>query len=182
MKKLILSIVVLVLAITLTSCGDNKKTDDAKTNAEQEVTSEKEVEVKMEKEGDLYVATVETVSMKDGKKVKETQKIKGTEEEVKAEIDKRYGEGMDEETDVEHGDGKKVEVKMEANEDGTAKATVTTTTTKDGKSTSEDQVFEGTMEEVKAKVEAMKDVDAKVDVEEKKIVIEKKIETAEEDY
>ena len=154
---------------------------DAKFISDGKEVSEKEVKVNMEKEGDLYVATVETMTMKDGKKVKEVQKIKGTEEEVKAEIQKRYGAGLHKEGEA-IGHGKQVEVKMEAGEDGNTKAIVTTTTTKDGKATTEEKIFEGTMEEVKAKVEAMKDVDAKVDIKKKKIMIEKKIETAKEKY
>jgi len=58
---------------------------------------------------------------------------------------------------------------MEANEDGTAKAVVTTTTTENGKTMTDEKVIEGTMEEVKAKVESLKDVDAEVRVKKKVI-------------
>ncbi|NOY47093.1 MAG: sodium-translocating pyrophosphatase [Chlorobi bacterium] len=53
---------------------------------------------------------------------------------------------------------KEVKVNMESNEDGTVKATVTTVTTKDGETSTEDKVFEGTEAEVKAQLEALKDV------------------------
>ena len=71
-----------------------------------------------------------------------------------------------------HEAGKEVQVKMEANEDGTAKATVTTTTTENGESVVDEQIIEGTIEEVKAKVEALKDVDAEVKVMKEKVIKE----------
>ena len=72
-----------------------------------------------------------------------------------------------------------VKVNIEKNDDGTAKATVTTTTTKDGKTTTEDKVYEGTLEEVKAKLDALEDVGQKV--EGKKKMIKKVIEEVEEE-
>ena len=47
---------------------------------------------------------------------------------------------------------KDVQVKMTKQEDGTFKAIVTTSVTKDGKTTQTEQVFTGTEEEVKAQV------------------------------
>ena len=54
-------------------------------------------------------------------------------------------------------------VKMDANDDGTAKAVVTTTMTENGKETSTEQVFEGTEAEVKTQIKALKDVDVKIE-------------------
>ncbi|MFK2819454.1 sodium-translocating pyrophosphatase [Flavobacteriaceae sp. LMIT009] len=73
---------------------------------------------------------------------------------------------------------KEVSVKMEKNDDDTVKAIVTTTTTENGETTTEDKVFEGTEEEVKAKLDALKEVE--VEVEGKKKVVKKVIEEVEE--
>jgi K(+)-stimulated pyrophosphate-energized sodium pump len=73
---------------------------------------------------------------------------------------------------------KEVKVEMNANEDGTYKAMVTTTTTEKGEAVSNVQVFEGTEAEVKAKVEALKDVE--VNVEGAEIKVKKVIEEVEE--
>ncbi len=70
---------------------------------------------------------------------------------------------------------KEVKVDMQKNDDGTVKATVTTTTTKDGETTTEDQIFEGTEEEVKAKIDALSEVEVKG-----KKVVKKVIEEVEE--
>ncbi|PHS67624.1 MAG: sodium-translocating pyrophosphatase [Flavobacterium sp.] len=58
---------------------------------------------------------------------------------------------------------KQVNVIMEVNDDGMAKATITTITTKNGETTKTEQVFEGTEAEVKAQVEALKNVDVKIE-------------------
>jgi len=71
-----------------------------------------------------------------------------------------------------------VKVNLEKKDDGTAKATVTTTTTKDGETTTEDKVYEGTLEEVKAQLDALEDVDVKV--KGKKKIIKKIVEEVEE--
>ncbi len=69
---------------------------------------------------------------------------------------------------------KEVKVEMNKNEDGSVKATVTTTINDGGESTTEVQIIEGTEEEVKTKLEALKSVEVKV--EGKKIEVEKIIE------
>jgi K(+)-stimulated pyrophosphate-energized sodium pump len=69
---------------------------------------------------------------------------------------------------------KEVKVEMDKNEDGSVKATVTTTTTDSGESTTEIQIIEGSEDEVKAKLEALKDVEVKV--EDKKTAVEEVIE------
>ncbi|WP_457609949.1 sodium-translocating pyrophosphatase [Lutibacter sp.] len=61
---------------------------------------------------------------------------------------------------------KQVEVAMNTNDDGTVKATVITTITENGKTSTEEKVFEGTENEVKAQLEAMKGVNATVIKEE----------------
>ncbi|MEJ2113447.1 MAG: sodium/proton-translocating pyrophosphatase, partial [Flavobacteriaceae bacterium] len=58
---------------------------------------------------------------------------------------------------------KEIKVELTSNDDKTAKAVVTTTTTKNGETSTDYQVIEGNMEEVKAKLEALKGVDVKVD-------------------
>lgn len=72
---------------------------------------------------------------------------------------------------------KEIKVDMSSNEDDTFKAIVTTTTTENGEVKTEQQVFEGTEAEVKAKVEAMKG--AEVKVEGSKIEVKKVIEEVE---
>jgi len=64
---------------------------------------------------------------------------------------------------------KEISVEQEKNADGTVKAVVTTTTTKDGEVTTVDKVFEGTEEEVKSQIEALEDADIKIEGK-KKIV------------
>ena len=73
---------------------------------------------------------------------------------------------------------KEVKVNMTKNDDGTVKAVVTTTTTENGEAVVKDEIFEGTKEEVEAKLEALKDVEVKL--EKGKKVIEKVIEEVEE--
>ena len=58
------------------------------------------------------------------------------------------------------------------------KAIVTTSITKDGETTTEDIIFEGTEAEVKAKLDALKDVKVKTEGEKK--MIKKVIEEVEE--
>jgi K(+)-stimulated pyrophosphate-energized sodium pump len=67
---------------------------------------------------------------------------------------------------------KTVEVKMIKNDDGTVKATVSTTTTQDGKEVLTERVFEGEEADVKAKIEAL----TKTDEGEGKKVVKKVIE------
>lgn len=57
---------------------------------------------------------------------------------------------------------KEVQVIMNTNEDGSLKAVVTTTTTENGTATTEEKVFEGTEEEVKAEIKNLKDVKVEV--------------------
>ena len=57
---------------------------------------------------------------------------------------------------------KEVQVIMSTNEDGSTKAVVTTTTSEDGIATTEEKVFEGTEEEVKAEIQNLKDVKVEV--------------------
>ena len=83
------------------------------------------------------------------------------------------GSTVAEETSI----SKEVKVEMNENEDGTYKAMVTTTTTQNGEAVSDVQVFEGTEAEVKAQVEALKDVEVKV--EEGKVEVKKVIEEVE---
>ena len=73
---------------------------------------------------------------------------------------------------------KEVKVEMNQNEDGTFKAIVTTTTSENEETKTDYQVIEGTEAEVKAKVEALKDVEVKV--EEGKKAIKKEIEEVKE--
>jgi len=68
--------------------------------------------------------------------------------------------------------GKEVRVEMNAEDTNNAKAVVTTTTTKNGIAQVNEQVIEGTVEDVKAEVEALKDVDAEVNITKEKIIKE----------
>jgi K(+)-stimulated pyrophosphate-energized sodium pump len=85
-----------------------------------------------------------------------------------------YAEKASDKTEI----SKEVKVEMNANEDGTYKAIVTTTTTENGEAKTDYQVFEGTEAEVKAQVEALKDVEVNVEGEE--IKVKKVIEEVEE--
>lgn len=64
---------------------------------------------------------------------------------------------------------KTVKVEIEKNDDGTAKALVTSETTEDGKTVVKEEVFEGTMDEVKAKLEAY-EKGVNVEVVEEKVI------------
>ncbi|MDP3946603.1 MAG: sodium-translocating pyrophosphatase [Lutibacter sp.] len=63
---------------------------------------------------------------------------------------------------VSHEISKEVQVMMTTNEDGSVKATVTTTTTDNGTVTTDEKVFEGTEEEVKAEIQNLKNVKVEV--------------------
>jgi K(+)-stimulated pyrophosphate-energized sodium pump len=67
---------------------------------------------------------------------------------------------------------KEVRVSMEENTDGRVKAIVTTTVTENGKESTSEQIFEGTEEEVKAKIEAFNKTSEGVDVQIKKVIKE----------
>ncbi|MCJ7467367.1 MAG: sodium-translocating pyrophosphatase [Maribacter sp.] len=67
---------------------------------------------------------------------------------------------------------KGVKVTMEENTDDMVKATVTTTVTENGKESTSEQIFEGTEEEVKAKIEAFNETSEGVQVEIKKVIKE----------
>ena len=130
----------------------------------------KEIKINMTTEGDLTVATIETVSMVDGKKVREIQKIKGTEAEVKTKLAEfKSSDGLHKEHEGTDTMNKEVKVEMEEGEDGNVKAIVTTTTTENGESSTTDEIFEGTIEEIKARLEALEDVEVKM---EKKVIKE----------
>lgn len=57
---------------------------------------------------------------------------------------------------------KEVQVELINNADGTVKGVVTTTTTENGTATTDEKVFEGTAEEVKAEIQNLKDVKVEV--------------------
>ncbi|MBT8306949.1 MAG: sodium-translocating pyrophosphatase [Maribacter sp.] len=67
---------------------------------------------------------------------------------------------------------KEVRVEMKKNEDGTVNATVTTTTTENGEESVKEEVFSGTEEEVRAKVEAYKGDASDVNIKVKKVIEE----------
>ena len=60
---------------------------------------------------------------------------------------------------------KQVEVNMTTGDNDESKAVVTITTTQNGETTVEEKIIEGSMEEVKAKIEDIKDVDVNIDVD-----------------
>lgn len=67
---------------------------------------------------------------------------------------------------------KRVEVKMTAAEGDDAKAVITTTTTENGEAVVKEEIIEGTIEEVKAKVNALENANAKAKDGSKEITIE----------
>ncbi|SFS58684.1 sodium-translocating pyrophosphatase [Lutibacter maritimus] len=69
---------------------------------------------------------------------------------------------------------KAVNVEMKTNEDGTVTATVITETTENGETVIEEKVFTGTETEVRAQIDALKNVEAKTDA--KKIIVKEVIE------
>jgi len=129
---------------------------------------EKQIRVEMEEEDGLTVATVTTTTTKDGKTSNEVKKFKGTEAEVKAKIDELKSTDLHLAHANVDGAKKEVMVNMEKKDDGTAKAIVATTTTENGEAVTNEEVFEGTMEEVKAKVDAYnkKSSDSKIIIKE----------------
>jgi len=68
----------------------------------------------------------------------------------------------------EHAATKIVKMNIDKNDDGTAKATVTTTTTENGKEVTKDEIFEGTLEEVKKKLNAFESKIGEIHVDIKK--------------
>ena len=71
---------------------------------------------------------------------------------------------------------KEVTVMMDFNDDDTVRATVTTTTLKDGEEMIDEKVYNGTMEEVEAKIDAMVEKDMAGSKVKVKKVIEKEVE------
>ena len=110
------------------------------------LTANKDVNVWIDKDGNKHVLEGKTAMFKD-----EAEKIDGANEVTK-----------------------EVKVDMEKNEDGTVKAIVTTSTSVNGEEvTVDEQVFEGTEEEVKAKINALENVE--VNAEDGKKIIKKVI-------
>jgi K(+)-stimulated pyrophosphate-energized sodium pump len=138
----------------------------------------KEIIINLTTEGDLTVATIETMSMVDGKEVKEIQKIKGTETQVRAKLAKfESSKGLHKEHEGTDSMNKEVKVEMEEGEDGNVKAIVTTTKTENGESSTTEEIFEGTMEEVKANLKTLEDVEVKIEKKVIKEVVEEVEET-----
>jgi len=138
-----------------------------------QVEVSKQIKVEMSAgEGDMVVAKVTTTTSENGEEMINEQLISGTEAEVKAEIDKLKDDGLHIEHNIVNGEemGKEVKVEMTKNDDGSVKAVVTTTTTENGEAVTKDEIFQGTEAEVKAKLDALKDVNVKV--EGKKVVKE----------
>ena len=138
-----------------------------------QVEVSKQIKVEMSAgEGDMVVAKVTTTTSENGEEMINEQLISGTEAEVKVEIDKLKDDGLHIEHNIVNGKemGKEVKVEMTKNDDGSVKAVVTTTTTENGEAVTKDEIFEGTEAEVKAKLDALKDVNVKV--EGKKVVKE----------
>ena len=150
----LMSVVALVIAPSIALSAE-----EASAYADAAVSQEKEIRVEMQKNDDGTArATVYTTKTVDGDKFQNSRVYKGTEEEVMAEVEKYQAAASE---NMKFGDEakKEVKVKMEANEDGTVKATVTTTTMKDGKEEVSEKVMEGTEEEVRQQLDAMKEED-----------------------
>ena len=104
-------------------------------------------------------------------------------ENIQVWVDENGEEHIIEGEDVMFKDGakemeKEVKVNVQNNDDGTAKAVVTIITTENGEKVTKEEVFEGTMEEVEAKLEAYKSKEGNVKIKTKKII--KEIEEVEE--
>ena len=152
----LMSVVALVIAPSIVIPAENVDTYAAEAMMKE---AKKEISVNMEQGDDgMATATITTTTMKNGEEMTDEQVIKGTTEEVKAEVDKiREGINIDAGKSADHEARKEVQVKMEANEDGTVTATITTTMMKDGKKEVTEKVIEGTEEEVKEQIEAMRE-------------------------
>ncbi|NNK70829.1 MAG: sodium-translocating pyrophosphatase [Flavobacteriaceae bacterium] len=163
----LMSVVALVIAPSIALSADS-----AQAYAEE---ISKEVQVNMESNEDGTVkAVITTTTTENGEESTDEKVIEGTEAEVKAQMEDLKSEGIH----VEHGDGemmtegKEIKVEMESNEDGTVKATVTTTMMKDGEETSTTEVIEGNEAEVKSKIEALKGEEGKMTKTMKKVIKE----------
>jgi len=172
----LMSVVALVIAPSIALSSEATSTYAGERMVEE---AKKEVRVQMEKGDDgMSTATITTTTMKDGEENTSEQVIKGTEEEVKAEIEKIQSEAEDMGAMHEGHEAKKeVKVDMEANEDGSVKATVTTTMMKDGKKEVTKKVIEGTEDEVLKQIEEMNkaegtDIKAKIVKKVEKVVEE----------
>ncbi len=172
----LMSVVALVIAPSIAITADSASAYAQET---QEVS--KEISVNMEANEDGTVkAVVTTTSNEDGDETADEMTIEGTEEEVRAKI----AQLTEDKNDMKFGDegvakeGKEIKVEMEKNEDGTVKATVTTTETVDGESKTTEKIIEGTEEEVKSKIEAMSEGDGTKKM--KKVVKEIKEEVEED--
>ncbi|MDH3697818.1 MAG: sodium-translocating pyrophosphatase [Flavobacteriaceae bacterium] len=150
----LMSVVALVIAPSIAMSSEATSNYAADKMVEE---AKKEVRVQMEKGDDgMATATITTTTMEDGMENTSEKVIKGTEEEVKAEIEKIQA-GAEEMAELHEGHQakKEVQVNMEVIEDGTVKATVTTTMMKDGKEEVTKKVIEGTQEEVLKQIEEM---------------------------
>ena len=150
----LMSVVALVIAPSIAMSSEATSNYAADKMVEE---AKKEVRVQMEKGDDgMATATITTTTMEDGMENTSEKVIKGTEEEVKAEIEKIQA-GAEEMAELHEGHQakKEVQVNMEVIEDGTVKATVTTTMMKDGKEEVTKKVIEGTEEEVLKQIEEM---------------------------
>ena len=156
----------------LTTDGDLDKTKSytgAKFISEHATKKIVKVDIKKNDDGTAK-ATITTTTTENGKEVTKDEVIEGTLEEVKAKINTFETQAgklhvdikKDGEFTSEKNIDKKVRVKMIKNEDGKAKATITTTTTKNGKEVTDEEVIEGTLEEVKAKLKDIEGVEIKV--------------------
>ncbi|RIA10717.1 K(+)-stimulated pyrophosphate-energized sodium pump [Flavobacteriaceae bacterium MAR_2010_72] len=116
-------------------------------------------------------------STEEGLAITEDVKVWIDEDGVKHEIKEGGEMHFSEEGHGEHLQ-KEIKVEMTNNEDGTVKAVVTTTTTENGEAVTKEDSFEGTKEEVEAKLKALKDAEVKVETNSK--VVKKVIKEVEE--
>ena len=163
----LMSVVALVIAPSIAISSDSVQAYAGEIS--------KEVMVNMESNDDGSVkAVITTTTTENGEETTDEKVIQGTEEEVKAQMEELKSDGIH----IEHGDGemtkggKEIKVEMEKNDDGTVKATVTTTTMENGEESTTTEIIEGSEEEVKAKIEAMKDTEGKMGKTVKKVIKE----------
>jgi superoxide dismutase, Cu-Zn family len=115
MKTRILSLS-LLFCFTFVSCNNTAK---------KEAKEEKTISVKMERNEDMTVATVTTITKKDGKESEEVQTFEGSYEEVKAKVDLLTQNSQA--ATVEKKRVKKVQFELNPKSDSTAQGKVTLT-------------------------------------------------------
>ncbi|NNK59911.1 MAG: sodium-translocating pyrophosphatase [Flavobacteriaceae bacterium] len=174
----LMSVVALVIAPSIALSSDAV---EGYASASETTEMSKEVKVNMMNNDDGTVtAMVTTVMNENGEESTDEKKFTGTEAEVKAEIAKLKEDDIH--VELDEGDmktkGKEIKVEMTKNEDGSTKATITTTEMVDGKEVTSSSVIEGTEAEVNEALEKMRAAEGKAGMSKK--VVKEVVEDIEE--